>query len=109
VIVIPARINANLKAKTMEEVIAQRKDLHMSLVKNVTREIARDLKAIEESDQFVERAKKDFSSKNAVGTLIRSVAKECGDIVSLHESKDHVWYNDDRNYARWAATSSPRS
>lgn len=36
VIVVPARINANLKAKTMEEVQAQRKALHMSLIQ-VTR------------------------------------------------------------------------
>jgi hypothetical protein len=108
VIVIPARINANLKAKTMEEVIAQRKDLHMSLVKNVTREIARDIKVIEESDEFIERAKKDFSSKNAAGRLVRSVTEECEHIVDMHASKDVVWYNNDRNYARWEVPSSPR-
>ena len=39
VLVIPARINANLKAKTIEEIQSQRRNLHMSLVENVVREV----------------------------------------------------------------------
>jgi len=43
VTVIPGTINANLKAKTIEEIQEQRRELHMSFVENVVEEVMRDI------------------------------------------------------------------
>jgi ankyrin repeat protein len=97
VLVIPARINANLKVKTIEETQAQRKNLHMSLVQNVVREVKRDVRDLQSSTKFRERTEMD-ATKSSVGHMVESVIEECEKLLQMHDDKSTDWFNTDSNY-----------
>ena len=98
VLVIPARINANLKAKTIEEIQAQRRNLHMSLVENVVREVKRDVKELQNSAVYQERKVADPTGQNSGDLVAETVIEECDEVLQLHVSKDADFFNEDHNY-----------
>jgi len=97
VLVIPARINANLKVKTIEETQAQRKNLHMSLLGNVVREVKRDISEITASPGFAARKEMD-PTKRSVDRFVDSVIEECDTVLHMHDRKPVDWFNIDSNY-----------
>ena len=58
--VIPARVNVNQLAMTCEQVVAQKKELHIQSFKHAVRELHRAL--LEEDAVFAARVKKDGSA-----------------------------------------------
>ena len=97
VTVIPARINANLKAKTIEEIQAQRRGLHLSLVENVVREVRRDIREVQKSPAFSQRKAAD-PTKNKVQHMLSRIVKECEHTLEVHSAKEVEWFNNDHNY-----------
>lgn len=100
VTVIPARINANLRAKTIEEVQAQRRNLHMGLVQNCVKEVKRDIHHEEKTAAFAQRKALDPSTmdKHHVSKMVSSIVDECERVVERHAQKEIAWFNVDQNY-----------
>ena len=100
VTVIPARINANLRAKTIEEVQAQRRNLHMGLVQNCVKEVTRDIRHEEKTAAFAQRKALDPSTmdKHHVSKMVSSIVDECERVVERHAQKEIAWFNVDQNY-----------
>ena len=78
VTVISARINANLRAKTIEEIQAQRRNLHMGLVQNCVKEVKRDLHHEKQTAAFAQRKALDPSTvdKRHVSTMVSSIVDD---------------------------------
>ena len=100
VTVISARINANLRAKTIEEIQAQRRNLHMGLVQNCVKEVKRDLHHEKQTAAFAQRKALDPSTvdKRHVSTMVSSIVDECERVVERHAQKEIAWFNTDHNY-----------
>jgi hypothetical protein len=92
VIVVPLRVNANLKGLTLEQLVERRKVLHLAMAKNLK----------EELDIWVSEECVGVSNKTAVDNQLQactsSVLSEYDDLIAVHSGHDAQVFNDDREY-----------
>ncbi len=81
VVVFTIRVNINQKARTIEEILSQRKQTAISFTKNVAKELIFDVKLISNSDS--------------------STARAClGNLLASFKEQSPVWFNSDVNLQR---------
>ena len=83
IVVLHVKININLKAQTIEEMIGRRKQSHIVLVENLMKEIKFDLKIlqIDCKDRDVEIALKPVEN-----------------LIPKANQKGAAWFNEDQNF-----------
>lgn len=80
VVVIPLRLSVNLRSKTIEELITNRKGLHIATVENLIAETRRELLTFLERDEV----------ECACGEYIA--------LLNLEKSRPASYFNDDKNF-----------
>ena len=122
---VPVRINANLKARTVGELRTQKRDMHVAAFRYQLAETARDLARIAEEERAEDRLARDWSRVlnlqywlslggrlewllpgmsdgtevrfTAAGLLARIVA-QCETVLERHEALPPEGYNDDEAF-----------
>ena len=114
VMVIPMRINVNLKSLTINELKNRRKQLHLSMVGNLFQEAQRDLKeeitkasityqhpspgaSMQEIHNSISRLSSS-QSVDSISTQVGEMLVDFKDLVESIQSTDSTWFNDDNNY-----------
>lgn len=104
VMVIPLRINVNLKSLTMDELKERRKLLHLSMMDNLWQEAQRDL--MEEvtrhhPDDPAATAAAASSGQNPADQQqeqVRQMLSDFNELMDKVRGMDSIWFNDDDNY-----------
>jgi hypothetical protein len=130
VTVVPVRVSANLKARTVEELRTQKKDMHLAAFRYLLAETARDLERIAEEERAEDRLQRDpfrvydlqvwlrtggreewllpgMSDGTRVtfsvaGLVVRIVAR-CEEVLARHAAVAPEEYNDDEAYRHTVA------
>jgi hypothetical protein len=98
---IPVRVNANLKTKTIEELVDQKKNTHMAAFEYVIHEIDRELHSTAETENAQQRLLNDESRDKGpevvegaqVNTFLDRIVGQCKDVMAKHQatsSSDYV-------------------
>mmetsp|Transcript_70707 Transcript_70707/g.188737 ORF Transcript_70707/g.188737 Transcript_70707/m.188737 type:complete len:841 (-) Transcript_70707:766-3288(-) len=114
VLVVPLRVNVNLKGVTVEELKERRKGLHLAMVKNLREELSNDAQdRIYALTQFFEKEKESSGTahpleQNAirmVSELVIQITQEFNAYVSKHEETDAADFNKDVNYKQFISSA----
>ena len=76
--IIPVRVNANLKTMVVEELVAQKKNIHLSAFSYVLDELQQDLQALADAHNAAERHQTDewtggISIQQFMGSILEEV------------------------------------
>mmetsp|Transcript_52922 Transcript_52922/g.139376 ORF Transcript_52922/g.139376 Transcript_52922/m.139376 type:complete len:1187 (+) Transcript_52922:93-3653(+) len=97
VLLIPIRVNVNLKAVTVEDLMQRRKYLHLGMVKNLREELVNDIRKMLDSGRAM-KAVEDFKTANPGLDVDTSSTSEFEDIAQIHEQKNSQEFNNDGDY-----------
>jgi hypothetical protein len=92
VIVVPLRVNANLKGLTLEQLVERRKVLHLAMAKNMREEL--DIWVSEECAMVSNNAAIDGQRQDCM----KRVLSEYDMLVDVHSRNDAQVFNDDKEY-----------
>ena len=85
---IPVRVNANLKAMTLEERVEAKKNMHVAAFEHLIREIENELNLLASHGDAKERLEKD-ESKGSIHTVegfLKRIVEQCKDVLSKHKA-----------------------
>jgi hypothetical protein len=95
VVLVPVRINSNLKTMTVEEFLGQKKQMHVSAFRHLAcDELPHDLRRIAEEGKAAERLEVDLCKERDgrvynVDDLIHAIVEDVKKTFRLHEALDH--------------------
>ena len=92
VIVVPLRVNANLKGLTLEQLVERRKVLHLAMAKNLREEL--DIWVSEECVRVSNKAAVDMQLQ----ACMSNVLSEYDALIAAHSEHDAHIFNDDKEY-----------
>ena len=96
---IPVKVNANLKAKTVDELMAQKRDMHIAAFSHHIELLNRRLCKIAKKRKAEERLRRDTSldaSKNhTAGGFIDRIVDQCREVLSRHKAVNNQDFNND--------------
>ena len=97
VVIFDAAINCNLSCRTLGKTKAQRKDLIVSLIDTLAKEVSRDIKTQSHAPEFVERTKRDvFWEREKSGEIfLNSITEEISRMTDIYRERSTEWYLDD--------------
>ena len=100
---VPVRMNINQKTMTCEQIVDQKKDMHIASFRYLIDETERGLQALEE--RFLERAATDFLASQAANVgkskhtlfedMVGSIVEQLRAVLSKHEERGAAEYLDD--------------
>ena len=101
--VVPVRANANLTARTLEELVAQKKRTHVASFRFLVAEVRTDLQRIAEESAAAARLANDatkvkLGSKGGLAGLIEHVHSQCQVVLRNHEQRPPEDYTKDSVY-----------
>ena len=108
--VIPVRVNTNLKAKTVEEILGERKHLLQTSLKYHQRHLDSELHLVlqgkttasmvfvREGDIDHKRANKDKMDQGSVEDIAEAIMKKFESETKVYNERDAAWFNDDNNF-----------
>ena len=92
-------VSANLKARTCEEIVQQKKTLHVAAFRDLVDECARGLAKIAASEKAVARLAADRNHRGrTVGEVIEKVVSRVREVLSRHEAKPAAEYLEEATY-----------
>lgn len=100
------RLNVNLKSRTCEELVAQKKQMHISSFEYLLDELAQELAELIISSEALERAKRDPLTRVANQGQLRSrIMEQCREVLRHHQAIPAKEYLDDSIYRSLVAES----
>ena len=98
----PVRVNANLKTRTIEELVDQKKDMHIAAFKFLIHEIDEELHRISIQQEADTRLLSDESrdESHSVDGFIARIVEQCKDVLSKQEAYDASKYIDVKEFRR---------
>jgi hypothetical protein len=99
--IVPVRMNNNVKTLTLEELLNQKKKMHLSSFGIVINEIKRDLESLAEENLNAKKEKKKGTSKEQmklVQFFVEGIVFECKNKFKRHQDKTAQDYQDDFQY-----------
>ena len=96
---IRVRLNANLKARTCDEIVAQKKTTHLAAFRFLINELAHRLRTIATEEGAEDRVAKDpsrLSCKGTVEGLIKRIVGQAEEVLARHERFPATDYTNDR-------------
>ncbi len=101
VIVIPVRVNANLKTMTVEDYVQQRKLMHISSFRYLVEEIKQQVFSEETKEKAMKRLEMDSTgSTNAVGIFLDDILAKCNSVYSRHQAVNPSDYIDEKKFRK---------
>ncbi len=97
VVLVPVRINSNLKTMTVEEFLGQKKQMHVTAFRHlVCDELPHDLHRIAEEGNASARFEVDLCKERdgrvfTVGDFIKAIVEDVRKTLRRHEQLDHEW------------------
>ncbi len=98
VVLVPVRVNSNLKTMNVEEILRQKKQMHVAAFRNlVCDELPHDLHRIAEEGNATVRYEVDLCKEHGgkvytVEDLIKAIADDVRKTFRRHEHLDHERY-----------------
>ncbi len=103
------RVNLNLRSRTVEEMLGQKKSLHLSSFRFLLEQSRAELHALAESPAAVERAGRDAYPFVVLGLtmhdLLGRIEADCADVLKRHEAVPPERYLDAALYRSLVAES----
>lgn len=103
------RVNLNLLSRTVEDLLSQKKALHLSSFRFLLEQSRAELNDLAECPAAKERAARDAYSfvvlKLSIRDLVRKIEEECADALKRHEAVPPERYLDDALYRALVAES----
>jgi hypothetical protein len=98
--VLPVKVNANLKARTVEEQLALKKDMHLTAFQHRLHEIEQDLVARSAGEAAQARLGRDRSADAGFTTtgFAARILDQCRDVLARHKAAGMDEYVSDRAY-----------
>ncbi len=83
------RLNMNMKARTCDDLINQKKEMHVSSFSYLVRELERELGELLASDEVKQRAKNDLSlvfesDEKGLKEFVTDIIEECDALLQIH-------------------------
>ena len=99
---IPVRVNANLKTRTVEELLDQKKDMHLAAFDYLIHEIDETLHRIAVENYAEDRLSSDESrdESHSVHGFIGRIVDQCKDVRSKHKAIMSSEYVAERNFRK---------
>ena len=96
--VIPVRVNANLKTKTVEELVDQKKVMHLTAFNHLVLEVQAELNKIALENQAERRLGNDEKREalHTVAGFIGKIVEQCRDVESRHKAISSQSYIEDQ-------------
>jgi ankyrin repeat protein len=109
VVILDAAINCNLSCRTLEKTKAQRKDLCVSLIDTLAKEVSRDIKTQSHAPEFVERTKRDvFWEREKSGEIfLNSITDEISRMTDIYRERSTEWYHNDAHLQKAVTDALP--
>ncbi len=103
VTIIPVRANMNVRTMTLQEIVEQKKQMHLTSFKYLLVEIKNEIDALSKDPSLGKRLMQDVSaadsdSGNPVEALVESIIKECEQAYDRHEKRPNDEFVDDITY-----------
>ena len=100
------RLNVNLKSRTCEELVAQKKQMHISSFEYLLDELAQELAELVASPDAASRALRDPLTRVANAGQLRSrIMEQCREVLRQHQAVPAELYLDDCMYRSLVAES----
>jgi hypothetical protein len=104
---VPVRIDANLKALTIEELLMQKKAMHLNAFSFLVDEVERDLRALAEGDKAAERTRRDRTASEVTCRLLAErITAQCRSVLKRHEEVPPEQYVEDDGVNRLLVSES---
>jgi hypothetical protein len=101
VIVIPVRINANLKTKTVDDYREQQKELHISSFRYLIDEIKEQISANEIMAKAEQRLALDSTrSSHTVESFLNNIVDKCNNVYSRHQAVNAEDFIHDKKFRK---------
>ncbi len=98
------RVNANLGARPMDEVLSQKKRGHLASFKYLLVEVERELRRIADEENADERLQADLTPKilgeNPVDVLVKGIVQDMERVMRSHDTVEYERYTDDGTFRR---------
>ena len=101
VTMVPVRVNANLKTMTVDEILGQKKAMHLASFRYLQDELRRDLEHIAEAEGGSGRLRADTSPGKArfsVHGFVRHIQKQVQEVFERHCAAEASGYIGDEDY-----------
>ena len=100
--VIPVRININLSARTVEELLGQKKRMHCAAFRFLVGELDEELQFLAENRggaaRFLEDKTKNQDGKHSVEGLCKRIVEQFEEVLKVHAARAEQNYTDDAVY-----------
>ena len=101
VIVIPVRVNANLKTMTVDEYMEQQKSMHISSFRYVIEEIKQQVLSEETKIEAKRRVEKDpTAGPNSVKAFLDDIITQCNNVYQCHQAVNPADYIDEKKFRK---------
>lgn len=101
VTIIPVRANMNVRTMTLQEIVEQKKQMHLTSFKYLLVEIKNEIDALSKDPSLGKRLMQDVSaeeSDKSVQILVESIVEECEQAYLRHEQRPNDEFVDDLTY-----------
>jgi ankyrin repeat protein len=104
VTVYSAKLNVNLKARTTDEILGQKREMHLTSFRYFIDEITRDLEKLEEKadarlkNEFTNLRRKGGDSTHTIKQYFESIVRDCYKVYEEHERLDPSHYMNDVSF-----------
>jgi len=88
--VVPARVNANIKTETVEQIESRKKEMHMTAFEVLRVELDNEIDEIKTSKKV---------DDSEMQKLRETIFKACDQVLESHKKKGHGEYNDPSKYS----------
>jgi len=97
---IPVKINANIKTRTLEEQLEMKKEMHVTAFRHHIDDIEVELNNKRSTSGAAERLRADKSAdeKHTLEGFVARIVEQCKDVLSRHKAKNHEDYVNDAVY-----------
>ena len=96
---VQVRVNTNVKFRFLEELVEEKKRLHINTFKYVMDQLEKQLLDLAQSDDAKIRAAMDQRDWEVSATdLVTAIMQDCRAVVSLHSNREAEEYLDDGTY-----------
>ncbi len=93
------RVNANLRSETVEQLLAKKKDMHVTSAQLLADEVKTKLELLAASVVSLERIKRDISNRSfTLHNLCNTINEQCNAIVQRHKGLGSASFVDDNSF-----------
>jgi hypothetical protein len=99
VTIVPVRANMNVRTMTLQEILEQKKQMHLTSFKYLLVEIKNEIDALSKDPSLDKRLMQDISVEDdSVQLFVQSITEECEQAYFRHEQRPNDEFVDDLTY-----------